>query len=94
MTPQWLRVVIAFMCRPESTTGEIYTYLERAGSRIRNITGRMSDARNKGVIFDEHKDPKGLHRYSVENIPEAVAGMIHFSFQPEAEPKPLNLRMD
>jgi hypothetical protein len=90
MTPQWLRVVIAFMCRDDSTTGEIYTYLERTGHRVRNITGRMSDARAMGVTFTEYKDAKGLHRYSVDHIPESVVGMI----QPEAESEPLNLSID
>ena len=73
MTPQWLRVVAAFMCRDDSTTGEIYTYLERAGHRVRNLTGRMSDARAQGVTFTMREDSKGLHRYSVDYIPEKVA---------------------
>jgi hypothetical protein len=69
MTPQWMRVLVAFLCRPDSTTGEIYTYLEKCGNRVRNITGRMSDCRQRGVVFAERKDGK-LHRFSVDDCPK------------------------
>jgi hypothetical protein len=50
----------------------------------------MSDARAKGITFIEHTDAKGLHRYSVDYMPEKVAAMITFNFAPREEPKELN----
>jgi hypothetical protein len=66
---QW--IVWAFLRWPGSTTGEIYTQLEKSGHRVRNITGRMSDARVRGVVFSERKDGK-LHRFTVEYCPEKL----------------------
>jgi hypothetical protein len=93
MTSQWLRVVMAFMLCADSTTGEIYSYLERQGCRTRNITGRMSDVRQHGVIFSERKDGK-YHRYSVTHLPEAVAGMVNFTFKQPESNSVLNLNID
>jgi hypothetical protein len=59
----WL--IWAFRCWPNSTTGEIYDRLRENGHTIRNITGRMSDARAKGVEFHSYVDEKGNYRYSV-----------------------------
>lgn len=65
MIAQWELVVNAFLRCPFSTTGEIYSKLEQDGTRVRNITGRMSDARAHGIIFEEKKEGK-LHRYSIK----------------------------
>ena len=71
MKYQFEWIVWAFLRWPGSTTGEIYTKLEQSGHRVRNITGRMSDARDRGVVFSERKDGK-LHRFTIEYCPEKL----------------------
>jgi hypothetical protein len=70
----WL--IWAFRRWPNSTTGEIYDKLREYGHMIRNITGRMSDARNKGVEFHSYVDEKGNHRYSVVKFTMPAAQAI------------------
>jgi len=71
---EWL--VVAMMSHPDSTTGDIYSNLEGIGHRVRNVTGRMSDARAQGVDIAKRVDDKGLSRFVVTRVPDKIMTAI------------------
>jgi hypothetical protein len=54
------RVVRFFREHPGSSVQEV-----RFGLFISNVTGRMSDARAQGIVFEKWRDDRGTHRYRI-----------------------------